>query len=84
MQEILNRAFPAMANNAIKSLQSSLKGEIHGGMIQSLADILPKNNIQIPESVFISYAMTEDSRAKIENGRIFGYFEGDIQGLDTN
>jgi hypothetical protein len=50
-------------------------------MIQALTDILPKNDIKIPNEIFISLAMADDNRAKVENGRIFGYFEGDIMGL---
>jgi len=28
--------------------------------------------------------MADDNRAKIENNRILGFFEGDIQGLDLS
>lgn len=50
-------------------------------MIQSFADILPKNNIKISNDIFVSLAMADENRAKIENGRIIGYFEGDVIGL---
>ena len=50
-------------------------------MIQSLTDLLPKNNIKISNDVFLSLAMNDDNIAKIENGRIKGYFEGDVMGL---
>jgi hypothetical protein len=43
--------------------------------------MLPKNNIKISNDVFISLAMADDNRAKIENERIIGYFEGDVMGL---
>lgn len=47
-----------------------MKGEINGSVLLSLAEILPKNNIQIPESIFLSYAMPDDNKAKIDNGKI--------------
>jgi hypothetical protein len=50
-------------------------------MIQALTDLLPKNNIKISNDVFLSLAMNDDNRAKVENGRIKGYFEGDVMGL---
>jgi hypothetical protein len=43
-------------------------------MIQALTDILPKNQIKISNDIFISLAMADDNRAKVENGRIVGYF----------
>lgn len=53
-------------------------------MIGSLVSILPDNNIQVPNDIFISYEMADDNRARIDNGRIVGYFAGEIKGLSED
>lgn len=78
---ILNIAFPPMANSAIKIVQDYTRGDVNAGIIQTLVDILPANDIHIPEGIHISYEMADDNRARIENGRAYGYFKGDIMGL---
>ena len=59
-------------------------GEVHGGIIQAIDDILPKNTIKVPDSIFINYDITDSNRARIENGRVIGYFNGEVMGLDEN
>jgi len=53
-------------------------------MIGSLVSVLPENDIQVPNDIFISYEMADDNRARIENGRIIGYFAGDVKGLSED
>lgn len=79
---IINKAFPPVANLAIRAIQSSMHGEIHGGIIASLAQMLPANNIKVPHDTYINYAIADDNRARIDDGRLTGYFVGDILGLN--
>lgn len=47
------------------------------------AGMIPSTTpVSIPDDIYISYAMPDDDRAKIENGRIQGYFAADIHGID--
>lgn len=34
--------------------------------------------------MFINYDITDSNRARIENGRVIGYFNGEVIGLDEN
>ena len=46
-----------------------------------MVDILPFNDIHIPEGVYLNYEMADDNRAKIEGNRMMGFFKGDIMGV---
>jgi len=38
--------------------------------------------VEIPDDLWMSYAMPDDNRAKIENHRMTAYFAADIHGID--
>jgi len=81
MQPILNVAFPSIANIAMKMIQNGDRGDVNSDIIQTIVDELPNNNILIPGSIFMNYEEADDNRARIENGRIIGYFKGEVIGM---
>lgn len=81
MTPILNLGFPAMANTAMNIIQTNSRGDVDGGIIQGVVDLLPDNDIVIPPSIKVNYAMADDNRARIENGRMIGYFKGEVIGM---
>ena len=58
-----------------------MRGDINGGIIASLASILPENDIRIPNAIHVNYEEADEGRARIQDGRAIGYFVGDILGL---
>lgn len=62
---ILDAGFPTFANMAVNVIQINSRGDVNSGIIQSLVDILPQNDIHIPGSVHINYEMADDNRAHI-------------------
>lgn len=72
-----------MFNKASGNIQSEGKGAFSSGLFQMFANMIPSSTpVSIPEDIWVSYAMPDDNRAKIENGRIQCYFEADIHGID--
>jgi hypothetical protein len=51
------------------------------GMLEALLFLFPQNTIQIPESIFMSYALAQGQPVGIDGGLIYGYYEGEIIGL---
>lgn len=43
--------------------------------------MLPKNDIEIPHGIVINYEEEDADRARISNGRMIGYFKGEILNL---
>ena len=74
--------FSTISNTAIKLEQQVLRGNIDGGIIQGVASML--GDFTIPAGIYLNYAMNDQERAYIKNGRIYGYFEGYIEGLDNS
>lgn len=81
LQPMLNLSFPLMANLAVSVVETTTRGEVNGGLIGSLVSILPQNQIRVPQDIYISYEMADDNRARIDNGKVIGYFVGDVKGL---
>lgn len=52
------------------------------GLFKQLPIFCQKNTIKVPNSMFINYDITDSNRARIENGRVIGYFNGEVMGLD--
>jgi len=57
------------------------KGEVKMGLLEILLSMLPENDITIPDSVAISYAGLQGGQPEIRDGRMYGYFEGVIDGM---
>jgi hypothetical protein len=70
-----------MANLAWQGIQDSSRGDVDGGIIQAVVGALPDNNFQIPGSIHVNYEMADNDRARIDNGRAYGYFKGTIMGF---
>ena len=81
MTPILNLGFPSMANFAMQMIQNQQRGNVDGGIIQAVVDSLPENTIHLPGSIQINYEMDDNDRARIDNGRLIGYFKGEIMGM---
>ena len=47
-------------------------------MLEGLLYMIPNNTIEIPENIFMTYALAHDVPVTIENGLIYGYYEGEI------
>lgn len=76
--------FPSMANIAMQTIENDSRGNVDGGIIQAVVDMLPKNDIHIPSGIRIDYNMADDNRARIENGRMIGYFSGEVIGIPSD
>lgn len=63
---------------------NSTKGKMPLGMLEGLLYLIPGNNIQIPETIFMSYAMAQDFPVVISQNLIYGYYEGEITGLPAS
>lgn len=73
-----------MANIAMQTIENDSRGNVDGGIIQAVVDMLPKNDIHIPSGIRIDYNMADDNRARIENGRMIGYFSGEVIGIPSD
>lgn len=73
-----------ISNTIILNLVTSTEGEVKMGLLEMLLVMLPTNDIIIPDSVAISYAELEGTEPEISDGRIFGYFDGRIEGMGDN
>lgn len=51
------------------------------GMLEALLYLIPNNSIHIPENITISYALAQGQPVGIDGGLIYGYYEGEINGL---
>lgn len=65
----------------MKVIQNGDRGDVNSDIIQTVVDQLPDNDIRIPGSIFMNYEIADDNRARIDNGRLIGYFKGDIIGM---
>lgn len=75
---------PKMANTALRMMQNKYRGNVGGGIIQTFIGLLPENSIRLPNSVFVNYEMADDNRARIDNGRMIGYFKGEVMGIPAD
>lgn len=82
IQTVMNMYFKDISNNAISTFSETLSGTMGGGMIQGLVDVLPDNNIRLSNDIYLDYAMPQDKHAFIENGKMAGYFVGQVLGVD--
>jgi len=53
------------------------------GMLEGLLYMIPNNNIKIPDNIYMTYALAEGLPLGIDGGLIYGYYEGEIQGLGS-
>lgn len=55
-------------------------------MIKMFFNVLPviDQEITIPSKTYVSYAMCDDRRANIENGRINAYFTGNVMNVEPH
>jgi len=84
LKPILNMGFPRMANTAAKMLQNRNRGNVDGGIMQAIIDMLPENDIHLPGGVFVNYEMADENRARIDNSRFYAYFTGHIEGIPND
>ena len=70
-----------MLNSMIHGEMNATKGKVPMGMLEGLLYLIPHNNIRIPSNIFMSYALAQGQPVAIENGLIYGYYEGEISGL---
>ena len=82
MKPFLNGpGFPLVANIVIADLLSETKGEIALGPIQMLLMMLPEHNIKLQDGITLNYAIEHRHEPTISNGRIHGFFVGQIDGM---
>jgi hypothetical protein len=53
------------------------------GPIQILLMSLPENDIKLEDGVTLNYANEHHHESWISNGRMHGYFEGEIDGMGS-
>lgn len=83
-QVSLNMGFKTLFNRELASIQSDYQKVFSSYIIETFFNILPVvgQEIYIPHETFVSYAMCDERRANIENGRINAYFTGDIINME--
>jgi hypothetical protein len=80
---VMNTSFDSIFNKMSAQSQSESKGEFSTGIFQLFASMIPSQTpVEIPDDLWMSYAMPDDNRAKIENHRMTAYFAADIHGID--
>ena len=53
------------------------------GTLEMIASMLPENDIVISPTIGIDYSGLNGAEPVIANGRIYGYFDGTIQGISA-
>jgi len=74
----LNNLLPVFANNGITTLVEEMHGHVGGSLIRILLNLLPQNNIEVSPDITLSLSEIKSNFAKIKDGRISGYFTGDV------
>jgi hypothetical protein len=73
--------FKNAANDMIGDIQNTYRGRIGASLLNGIVRMLPKNDIVIPDDVYLNYEMDRKNQAKIKDDRMYGYFKGDVHGL---
>ena len=87
-QTSLNLVFNPLFNTEIAAIQSDFdfQKRFSSFVIETFFNVLPVigQQIQIPSDTFITYAMCDERRAAIEEGRINAYFPGDVRNMEES